>query len=117
MSTLREWHTALSSAIENAYPVTRESLAPYQNQAMTNLRLAQAAATTDSDQRLSQLIASAFQKMKQLNDKYVADRKNMNYVATDSLQNDPVNQSLVACGKTLGAMAAGGQFTDDPSCH
>lgn len=117
MSTLREWHSALASAIENGYPVTREGLASYQGRAATTLRLAQAATSTDADQKLAQLVANAYQKMKQLSDKYVADKGNMNYIDPNSLQNDPIDQNLVACGKTLGAMAAGGQFTDDSACH
>ena len=117
MSTMREWHSALASAIENGYPVTREGLAPYQGRATTNLRLAQVAATTEADHKLAQLAANAYQKMKELSDKYVANRSNMNYSAPDSLQNDPVDQSLIACGKELGAMAASGEITDDTACH
>jgi hypothetical protein len=117
MSTIREWHSALTSAIENNYPITQDGLAPYQAQAMTNLRLAQTAATTDADQNTARLIASEYQKMKQLSDKYTAKRANMTYIGSDALKNDPVNQNIIACGKALGAMAANGQFTDDTTCH
>ena len=117
MSTLREWHSALASAIGNGYPVTSEGMVPYQTQPTRNLRLAQVAATTDADQRAAQLLANGYEKMKQLNEKYVAHRTNMNYVATDALQNDPADQALIACGRALGAMAASGQFSDDASCH
>ncbi len=117
MSTVREWHSALTSAIDNQYPLTKDGLAPYEAQAMTNLRLAQAAATTDADQGAARLIASEYQKMKQLSDKYVAKRVNMTYVAPGTLKDDPLDQSMVACGKSLGAMAASGQFVDDAICH
>jgi hypothetical protein len=117
MSTLREWHTALASAIENGYPVTQEGLTHYQGQAVTNLRLAQASASTKADEKGAQLLENTYQKMKQLTDKYVAMRENMNYVAPEALQNDTQNQSLIACGKALGAMAANGQFADDATCH
>jgi hypothetical protein len=43
MSTVREWHSALASAIANGFPVTGELVAPYQAQAATNLRLMQVA--------------------------------------------------------------------------
>ncbi|MFZ0591910.1 MAG: hypothetical protein WAM39_15705, partial [Bryobacteraceae bacterium] len=36
-ATLREWHTALASAIQNGYPVTAGVVAPYRAQATTNL--------------------------------------------------------------------------------
>jgi hypothetical protein len=117
MSTIREWHSVLASALKNQYPVTQDGLAEYQAQAMTNLRLAQAAATTDADQNAAQLIANECQKMKQLSDKYVAKRADMNYVDPGALNNDALNQSIIACGKSLGAMAASGQFVDDGTCH
>ena len=59
MSTLREWHSALASAIENGFPITKELLQPYQMQASTNLRLAQVATSTPSDQSAAQLIGNA----------------------------------------------------------
>jgi hypothetical protein len=117
MSMLREWHSVLRSAIENGYPITPDGLRPYQAQASTNLRLAQAAATTDDDQKAAQILQLEYDRMKQLNDKYLAFRANMTAVSPDALSNDSLNQSLVACGHALGAMAANGQFVDDDSCH
>ncbi|HMD38462.1 MAG TPA: hypothetical protein VKH15_04225 [Candidatus Acidoferrum sp.] len=117
LSTIREWHIALASAIENQFPVGQAWLTPYQSLATTNLRLAQVSATTDSDRNAAQLIANVYQKMKQLSDKYVAQRADLSYIAPDSLKNDPLDQSITACGRSLGAMAAEGQFVDDGNCH
>ncbi len=116
MSTLREWHSALASAIANGFPVTGELVAPYQAQAATNLRLMQVAVSTQSDQGAAQLISNAYQKMKQLSDKYVAKRANLEFVGPDALKNDPLDQSLIACGKSLRSMAGSGQFVDDGTC-
>ncbi len=115
-ATLREWHTALSSAVQNGYPVTAGMLAPYRAQATTNLRLASAAASTDSDHSAYQLLNNEFQNMAKLSDKYIAARAAMTYVSPDALQNDSLNQKFVACGHSLGAMAASGQFVDDGTC-
>ena len=115
-ATLREWHTALASAIQNGYPVTAAALAPYRAQATTNLRLASTAASTESDHSAYQLLNNEFQKMAKLTDKYVAARANMTYISPDALENDILNQRFVACGHSLGAMAATGQFVDDGSC-
>jgi hypothetical protein len=117
MSTIREWRSALTTAVENQYPISQDWLGRYQAQATTNLRLAQAAASTDADQNAASLLANEYQKMKQLNDKYVTRRENMRYISPDAVANDSLDQSIVACGKSLGAMAASGQFTDDGSCH
>jgi hypothetical protein len=115
-ATLREWHTALASTIQNGYPLTGAALAPYRAQATTNLRLALTAVSTDSDRSAYQLLSNLFQNMVKLTDKYVAARANMNYISPDALQNDGLNQHIVACGHTLGAMAASGHFLDDGSC-
>jgi hypothetical protein len=116
MSTLREWHSALASAIANGFPVTGELVAPNQAQAATNLRLMQVQVSTQSDQGAAQLISNAYQKMKQLSDKYVAKRANLEFVGPDALKNDPLDQSLIACGKSLRSMAGSGQFVDDGTC-
>jgi hypothetical protein len=117
MSSVREWHSALASAIQNQYPVREDGLAQYQAQAMSNLRLAQASATTDADQNAAQLLSNEYQKMKQLSDKYVAKRTNLTYIAPGALKSDALDQRIVACGKSLGAMVASGQFVDDGTCH
>lgn len=117
MSTLREWHTALVTAIENGIAVTAGLLAPYRAQATTNLRYAMIAATTPADRSAYQLLNNEFQNMAKLSDRYVKLRNNLTYVAPDALQNDDLNRRLIACGHALGAMAASGQFTDDASCH
>ncbi|MGA7855067.1 MAG: hypothetical protein WCA15_17210 [Candidatus Acidiferrales bacterium] len=116
-ATLREWHTALASAIQNGYPVTAGVVAPYRAQATTNLRLVSTALSTDSDRNAYQLLSNEFQNMVKLTDKYVAARANMNYISPDALQKDDLNRRFVACGHSLGAMAASGQFVDDGSCN
>ncbi len=117
MSTIREWHTALTTAIENQYPVTPQVMGPYETAATRNLRLAQVAATTDADQKAAALITNEFQKMKQMSDGYLAKRAAATYINADALTNDTLNQSIIACGRSLGAMAASGQFTDDGTCR
>jgi hypothetical protein len=116
MSTLREWHAALDSAIQNGFPLSTGLLAPYRAQATTNLRLAEVAAVTPSDHSASQLLSNAFHNMTNLADKYVKMRADMTYISPDALQNDGLNQRLIACGRSLRSMAASGQFVDDGSC-
>jgi hypothetical protein len=116
MSTLREWHAALDSAIQNGIPLSAGLLAPYRAQATTNLRLAEVAALTPSDHSAAQLLSKAFQNMTKLADKYVKMRADMTYISPDALQNDGLNQRLIACGRSLRSMAASGQFVDDGSC-
>jgi len=116
-ATLREWHAALASAIQNGYPIVAGSFGAYRAQAQTNMRLASVAATTDSDHNAYQLLNNEFQNMSKLSDRYVDRRENMTYISPDSLQNDGLNQRFVACGRSLSVMAGSGQFNDDGSCH
>jgi hypothetical protein len=117
MSEIREWHSAFSSAIANQYPISQAGMAPFEARAMTNVRLAQAAAETNADQSASRLIANVYEKMRSLNAQYLAKRASLTYIAPDSLANDALNRSIVDCGTSLGAMAASGQYTDQNACH
>lgn len=116
MSTLREWHAALESALQNGIPLSTALLAPYKAQAATNLRLAEVAAVTPADHSAIQLLNNEFQNMGKLSDKYINRRADLTYIAPDALNNDDLNQRILACGRSLRSMAASGQFTDDGSC-
>jgi hypothetical protein len=116
MSTLREWHTALASAIQNGIPLSAGLLAPYKAQATTNLRLAEVAATTPGDHSAFQLLNNGFQNMGKLADKYINRRADLTYISPDALKSDELDQRLIACGRSLRSMAASGQFVDDGSC-
>jgi len=116
-ATLREWHAALMSAIQNGYPLTANMLAPYRAQATTNLRFASVAISTDSDRSAYRLLNNLFQNMGKLADKYIAARANLDFIQPDALQNDSLNQRLETCGHSLTSMAASGQFVDDGSCN
>ena len=116
-STIREWRTALSSAVQNGYPVTADFVAGYRSQAATNLRLASVAASTDSDRNAFQLLSNEFDNMQKLSNKILAARQDMSYISADALKDDPLNQQILNCARSLAAMAASGQFQDDGSCH
>jgi hypothetical protein len=117
LSTLREWHAALQTAIETGIPLSQGLFQPYSAQATTNLRLASVAANTPADRNAYELLNKVYLNMGKLSDKYVNMRARLTYIAPDALQNDELNQSIIRCGHFLGAMAASGRFTDDGSCH
>jgi hypothetical protein len=116
-STIREWRAALTSAVQNGYPVTDDFVAAYRNQVTTNLRLASVTASTDSDRNAYQLLSNLCDNMQQLSKKILAARQDMNYMSADDLRNDPLNQQILSCAQSLAGMAASGQFQDDGSCH
>ena len=117
MTIIREWRTALANAVQNGFPITDDWLSAYRSQATTALRLAFVAISTDSDNDAYGLLNSEFENMKLLSNNYVALRQSMQFIAPDSLANDPLNQKILNCGHSLAAMAANGQFVDDGSCQ
>ena len=75
------------------------------------------AISTDSDRNAYRLLNSEFESMKLLSNNYVALRQSMQFIAPDSLANDPLNQKILTCARSMAAMAANGQFVDDGSCQ
>jgi len=114
---IREWRSALVNSIENNFPIQEDWVERYSGQAATSLGLASVAASTDSDRSAVQLLSNEFDNMKALSVQLLAQRKNMEYVSTEHLKDDPLNQKILTCARSLASMAVGGQFVDDASCH
>jgi hypothetical protein len=117
MTIIREWRTALANAVQNGFPIADDWLSSYRSQATTALRLSFVAINTDSDRNAYRLLNTEFENMKLLSNNYVALRQSMQFIAPDSMANDPLNQKILNCGHSLAAMAANGQFVDDGSCQ
>jgi hypothetical protein len=117
MASIREWRVALTNAVQRGYPITADWMVGYRGEAAQNLRLASVAVTTDSDRNAMQLLTNEFNNMKMLSDRYVQKNQNMEYVSPDSLNNDPLDQRILACAHSLASMASSGQFVDDGSCQ
>jgi hypothetical protein len=117
MAEIREWRSALESAVQYGFPPGDTWINRYSGPAATSISLASAAVSTDDDRQGFQLLNNEFNNMQSLSDKMLSARKNMNYIAPDALQNDPLDQKILACGRALASMAASGRFQDAGSCH
>jgi hypothetical protein len=117
MARVREWHTALRTAIERGVPLATGWLDNYQTQAQNGLNLASVAISTDSDRSAYPAMVSEFNTMKALSDKYVNMNKALQYIDPSSLQSDPLDQKLASCGHSLSAMATANQYVDDGACQ
>ena len=117
MAQIREWHTALKTAIERGVPLEDGWLGNYRMQAQQSLRLASVAINTDSDKNAYPFMVNEYNNMKNLADKYLQMTKNMTYIDPNSLQSDPLDQKLIACGRSLASMVNHNQFVDDGSCQ
>jgi hypothetical protein len=117
MTVIREWRSALVNAVQSGFPLTEDVVARFRGQAVASDALTSAAASTDSDQNVYQLVSKVLDKTQKLSDKVVAARKNLNYISGDTLKNDPLFQQILNCTHSLSSMAASGQFQDDGSCR
>jgi hypothetical protein len=117
MAVIREWRIALVNAVQKGYAVTNDWINYYRSPAVTNLRLASVAASTDADRKGYQLLSNEFDNMKMLSDRFVDAHTAMHYTSLDALESDPLDQKILNCARSLAAMAASGQFVDDGSCH
>jgi hypothetical protein len=121
ISLMREWASNLANAIQNGYPVSENWVSGYRARAQNAVAIAGAAATSDDDRNAHQLLNHEFEAVQDWSNKLLEARKSMNAakyaMSATALQNDPLSQKIVACGRFLGQMLAGGTFQDDPACH
>jgi hypothetical protein len=117
MRQILEWHAALKSAIERGYPLSDEWLGHFKRQIQSSLKQVEAAASTDMDHKAAPLLANEFNNMSALTDKYLKITASRDYLAPNSLSNDPLEQKLLTCLQSLESMASSNQFVDDGSCQ
>ncbi len=117
MAAIREWRSVLSNGVANGYPIASLGLPNYRMNAQQAVRLAGVAVTTDSDRNAAQLVSNEFENMRKLSDKILAKAQSLSYIDPDEVKNDPLDQQIITCARSLAAMATSGQFTDDGSCH
>jgi hypothetical protein len=117
MALIREWRSALINTVQNGYPVTEAWMTKYRGAADEALGLASLAVSTDADRKAFQLLTNEFNNMRQSSERFLVARADLTYIPQDSLDNDPLDQKIVACAHALAGMASTGQFQDDSSCH
>ena len=117
MAQIREWHAALRNAIQRGVPLADDWLSADRNQAQQAVRLAAVAASTPADKSAVPFLNNEFNNMRALTDKYLQMTKSMTFIDPNSLDNDPLDRKLRACGHSLASMATANQFVDDGSCQ
>jgi hypothetical protein len=117
MAQLREWHAALKNAIDRSFPLAEDWLTANRAQAQQALRLASLAVNTTADKNVFPFLTKEFNNMRDLSDKYLQMTKSRAYIAPGSLDTDPLDQKIRACGHSLASMATANQFVDDGSCQ
>jgi len=118
MSAVREWRSTVENAIRTNNPVDEIWVSGYRRTAENGMTLAVAAATTDSDRKAVALMQNELNHMRQWSDRFLNMRKTASYISPDILDNDALDQKILACAQGLAAQAVqGGQFEDVVACH
>jgi hypothetical protein len=117
MREILEWHAALKTGIERGYPLSDVWLSNFRRQIQSNLKQAEAAASTDMDHRALPLLTNEFNTMDALADKYLKIAASRDYLAPNALNGDPLDQKLLTCWQSLTSTASSNQFVDDGSCQ
>ena len=89
----------------------------FRRQIQSSLKQAEAAASTDMDQRALPLLTNEFNTMDALTDKYLKIAASRDYLAPDALNSDPLDQKLLTCWQSLASTASSNQVVDDGSCQ
>ena len=121
VSELRDWATTLATVVQEGRHLSDNAIAELRSHATTGLELAAAAATTDEDNQGLDLLRNQFDKVGTWSDRLLQESKNSDTakysVRPGTLREDPASQNIIACGRFLATMLAGGKFKDDISCH
>ena len=117
MREILEWHAFLKTRIERGYPLSDVWFGNFRRQIQSSLKQAEAAASTDMDQRALPLLTNELNTMGALTDKYLKITASRDYLAPDSLNSDLLDQKLLTCWQSLASMASSNQFVDDGSCQ
>jgi hypothetical protein len=121
ISLLREWASSLANSLQNGYPVSENWVAGYRAKAHTGVGIVSAAVSTEGDRSAAQLLNREFEAVQEWSNKLMDARKAMDTakyaLSPSALQNDPLSQRIVTCGRFLGQMLASGSFQEDTSCH
>jgi hypothetical protein len=117
MRQILEWHAALKAAIERGYPLSDVWIGNFRRQIQASLKHTEAMASTEMDQKAFPLLTNEFNTMNALTDEYIKITVSRDYLASDSLNSDPLNQKLLTCSQSLASMASSNQVVDDGSCQ
>lgn len=117
LGTIREWRHGIITATVRSYPFLEETAGPYLRNADNKLSLASAAASTDADRSMLDLLNKETDLMRQFSDKYVGLRKASLGVVPDAVENDTLGLQILECARGLGALAGAQRFQDVISCH
>jgi hypothetical protein len=116
MSSIREWRITIVNSIQNNTLVSEEWISRLRRRSEEKLAMASAARSTDDDRSGYPLLAAEVANMKQFSEQFLSKRRQSLAINPNSLDNDSLDQQILACGRSLASMAAEGRFHEEPAC-
>jgi hypothetical protein len=117
MAEIREWRVGIVNAVQGNYPISEGWVSSQRRQTERSLKLASAAAHTHDDQSGVPLLTAEFNNMQKLSDRILTKRRQATYIDPRSLNNDPLDQQILACAQSVAAMLENNAFQDDATCR
>lgn len=117
MAAIREWQSGLATDVQHGYPLPDDWMSNSRMQASKNVSLASVAASTDNDRSAMRLLSAEFNDMEQLSDSILAASKAREYIPTDRMKKDPLNDRILSCAHSLASIIASEKFVDDGTCY
>ena len=117
IAAVREWRTAIATAIQNSISVTDDWVSVFRGRASDALRQTSVAAVSPTDRAALQLFTSENNNMQKWSDQIIAARAKLQYMSPAEVGSDPLFQQILTCSHSLAAMVGSGQYQDEPSCH
>jgi hypothetical protein len=117
IAAVREWRTAIATAIRNSISVTDDWVSVFRGRASDALRQASVASVSPTDRAALQLLTNEYNNMQKWSDQIIAKRAKLQYLSPDDVSNDPLFLQILTCSHSLASMVGSGQYQDEPSCH
>ncbi len=117
LSVIREWRSAIVTAVENNTPASLDWLSTQHRLAEKNLALASASASTDDDHSAFTLLSSEFNNMQNLSDRYLTIRRQGTFISPDTFNSTPLEDQILNCARGFVAMTGSHEFQDQSACH
>jgi hypothetical protein len=114
---LREWRAALRNAIIGSYAISENWVSPMRAEARQALRVVSVSTGTPADKETVSLLGNLFNNVNQLSEKYLQISVSRTYIDPKSLDNDPLDQKIMACARSLASMATANEFVDGGACR
>src|ERR1700719_5203272 len=97
LAAVREWRTAIATAIQNSISVTDSWVSAFQSKPSDSLRQASVAAITATDRATLQLLTNEYNNMQKWSDQIIAGRKTLQYISPEEMSSDPLFQQVLSC--------------------